>query len=242
MSRTATQPRGKTAANAKVEPMPASSTITIERSKLAGALKSAAAVCEGRNTIPILANVLLQAADGTLELVTTDLDCELRQRVPLATPGELATTVDAKRLAAIALATDEGAQITLALEDGRLTVTAGRSRFNLPIRPSNDFPTIARNEPAHSVEMPGKDLAAMLARVAPSVSTEATKYYMAGAFLNDEAGKLRLVSTDGHRLAAAIERGDREDARHWLGKLADELGSAAREEIELGRFSPQARA
>lgn len=141
--------------------------ITLEASTLAAALKHAASVTATHNSIPILANVLLRAEAGALEVITTDLDCELRQRLPVGKKDELAITVDARRLAAIAGAAQKGAQISLEMDGPRLLVKVGRCRFQLPTLPPADFPALPAQDLPAAVSLPGAELARALARVAP---------------------------------------------------------------------------
>jgi len=177
--------------------------ITIEAAVLARAMKHAAGIVESRNTIPILANVRLTTRGAMLELLTSDLDIELRQSVPLAgAPGELACTVDARRLAALAGAVDAGAQIGLELVDRQLQVRAGRGRWKLPVLPVDDFPAMPFEEAGEPLVIAGDVLARAISRTAPSVGNEAHRPMLTGTLLDAEDGKLRLVSTDSHRLFA----------------------------------------
>src|SRR5690606_3613216 len=92
-----------------------------------------------------------------------------------------------------------GAEITLALDGGTLTVSSGRSRFKLATLPASDFPELS--QPAYPVGV-SIDLAALVAPVVFAMSDEATRYYLNGVFLHTSEGRLRAVATDGHRLAA----------------------------------------
>lgn len=179
--------------------------ITIEAAQLARAMKNAAAIVQPRNTIPILANVRLIAQGNSLELTTSDLDIEYRQTVPLAGAGDLATTVDARRLAALAGAVEPGAQIALALEDasrtgGRLVVKSGRSRWVLPVIGVDDFPVMIAAEGGTGLDIPAADLGPAIDRVVWSVSDEENRYYLLGIFFNCSADKLHLAATNGHTL------------------------------------------
>lgn len=183
-------------------------SLVIEAGVLARAMKSAAGVVEARNTIPILSNVRMQASAGELELVTSNLDIEYRQRLPLASGGDLATTVDASKLAAIAGAVERGAQISMEIKDRRLAVKSGRSRWLLQSLPVDDFPVLPFDGASVSVAMPGAPLAAAIARTAWSASTEETRYYLCGVFLDAEDGKLRLTTTNGHTLVCLTTETD----------------------------------
>lgn len=172
--------------------------IGVQAGVLAKAMKHASATVERRNTIPILANVRVLADGDAVEVTSTDLDVEFRQRLPLTQAGQLAVTVDAQRLYAVAHSVDANVPITLGLDGTRLEVKAGRSRWLLPVLPVDDFPAM-RFMPGEWTEWPAGTLQQAIARTAPSVCTEMSKPSLQGTFLNAEAEKVRLVSTDGHR-------------------------------------------
>lgn len=174
--------------------------IEIEAKVLARAMKVAASVVARRNTIPILANVLLRAEGDELLIVTSDLELEVAQRVKLAAPGEFAATVDAGRLSQLASAVPDGAQVSLDLADnGRVTVKSGRSRWQLPALPEQDFPRLTFEPPVERVKVPAAELFAAVGRVRSSVSTDQTRVYLTGVYFDTEDGCLRLAATDGSR-------------------------------------------
>lgn len=173
--------------------------ITVETAALAAAMKHAANVVESRNTIPILFNVRLIADGDTLELTSTNLDIEFRQRLPLVDGGALSITVDARRLSAIAGAFDKGSQTRLEMDEKRLVVKSGRSRFLLPTLPVDDFPVMPYDASTPALEIDGTVLAKAIARVEHAISTEETRYYLNGVFFNAENDKLRFAATDGKR-------------------------------------------
>ncbi|MBB3940722.1 DNA polymerase-3 subunit beta [Novosphingobium fluoreni] len=179
-------------------------SVTIEAGVLSRAMKSAASVVERTNTIPILANVRLEVFGNQLEIVTSNLEIEYRQRVALVGAGDLATTCDANRLAAIASAAEPGAQITLELAAaGRLTAKAARSRWQLPVLPVDDFPAMKPPaDTASSISTDGGPLAIAIGRTAWSAETNTTRYYLCGVFAHGEDGRMRLVATDGHTIAS----------------------------------------
>lgn len=170
-------------------------TLTIQRADLTRALSAATKVVEGRNTIPILGNVLLQAEGGTLTVTGTDLDIQVSSSTPA--DGTLGTTVDAKRLSDIARRLS-GDIVTMYQESDNLIVKSGRSRFTLPTLPVADFPELVAGAP--DVEF-NVDFAALVAPVKFAMSSEATRFYLCGVHLHTHGDKLRAVATDGHRLA-----------------------------------------
>ncbi|MCC7048208.1 MAG: DNA polymerase III subunit beta, partial [Alphaproteobacteria bacterium] len=187
--------------------------LTIERAALLKALAHAQSVVERRNTIPILSNVLLEAAPGGLALTATDMDLAIAEQTAadVAMPG--ATTVSVHTLYDIVRKLPDGAQVEIATGDaeggdgGQLGLRGGRSRFRLPTLPRDDFPMLGDNaELPHAFSLPASELKALIDRTRFAISTEETRYYLNGIYLHaakNGDGTLRAVATDGHRLARA---------------------------------------
>ena len=176
---------------------------TIERATLLKCLSHVQSVVERRNTIPILSNVLIEAAaDGTLKVMATDLDLQVVESmsaVSVEVPG--AITVSAHLLFDIARKLPDGSQVSLETADNRMAVKAGRSRFSLPTLPRDDFPMIVEGDLPTSFELGAALLAQMIDRTKFAISTEETRYYLNGIFLHVTDDDLRAAATDGHRLA-----------------------------------------
>ncbi len=176
---------------------------TIERATLLRCLSHVQSVVERRNTIPILSNVLIEAAGGgTLKIMATDLDLqvvETMSAVSVETPG--AITVSAHLLFDIARKLPDGSQVSLDAAENKMTVRAGRSRFTLPTLPRDDFPVIVEGELPTSFEIPAATLAQLIDRTRFAISTEETRYYLNGIFLHVSEDELKAAATDGHRLA-----------------------------------------
>jgi DNA polymerase-3 subunit beta len=177
--------------------------ITIERGALLKALNHVQSVVERRNTIPILANVLLTAEDGQLSLTATDLDIEIVEGVPADVAVSGGTTAPAHTMYDIVRKLPDGAQVEVNhdTETGKVTVVAGRSRFALQSLPREDFPAAAAGDLPYSFEVSAKDLFRLVEKTRFAISTEETRYYLNGIYLHTVDGKLRAVATDGHRLA-----------------------------------------
>lgn len=169
--------------------------LTIFATTLAAALKGAAAIVETKNTLPILAMVRLSASGGKLEIITTNLDVEYRQTLEADIKSDFACCVDAKRLAAMASAAN--ANISMTLDKDILTVKSGRSRWAAPALPVDDFPVMP--DETLSKPMPFTP-APIIRRLLWAASTEVSRYYLSGIFLNNEGGKAAFVTTDGHCL------------------------------------------
>ncbi len=181
--------------------------VTVERSELLKSLGHVHRVVERRNTIPILANVLLRADRSQLSLKATDLDLEVTDAVAAEVGPSGSTTVPAHMLYDIVRKLPEGAQVILDSSGDRaaLAIRAGRSRFSLQTLPESDFPDLAPGEMTHKFALKAADLRRLIDKTQFAISTEETRYYLNGIYLHaagtTEAPTLRAVATDGHRLA-----------------------------------------
>ncbi|TQF00850.1 MAG: DNA polymerase III subunit beta [Spiribacter salinus] len=180
---------------------------SIERAALLKAVAQAQSVVERRNTIPILANVLIEAQDADVRFRATDLDIEVVDRADAKVERAGATTVSAVTLHEIVRKLPDGALVTLTDDgaSGRLTVEAGRSNFNLATLPKEDFPVMATSEYSSNFSAPAPILRRLFDKSKFAISTEETRYYLNGVYMHvsdADGGKvLRCVATDGHRLA-----------------------------------------
>ena len=180
---------------------------SIERSDLLKAVGQAQSVVERRNTIPILANVLIEAEGDRVSFRATDLDIEVVDEAPAKVERSGATTVSAVLLHEIVRKLPDGALISLADDGatGRMTVEAGRSNFTLATLPREDFPVMASTEYDANFVAKAPELRRLFDKSKFAISTEETRYYLNGVYMHvsDSSGKqvLRCVATDGHRLA-----------------------------------------
>jgi len=180
--------------------------VTVERSELLKSLGHVHRVVERRNTIPILANVLVRADRGKLSLKATDLDVEVTDTIAAEVGPGGSTTVPAHMFFDIVRKLPEGAQVVLESSGDRaaLAIRAGRSRFTLQTLPESDFPDLAPGEMTHKFTLQAADLKRLIDKTQFAISTEETRYYLNGIYLHaagTKAQTLRAVATDGHRLA-----------------------------------------
>ena len=181
--------------------------ITVERSELLKSLGHVHRVVERRNTIPILANVLVRADRSKLSLKATDLDVEVTDAIAAEVGPGGSTTVPAHMFFDIVRKLPEGSQIVLESAGDRaaLAIRAGRSRFTLQTLPESDFPDLAAGEMSHKFPLKAADLKRLIDKTQFAISTEETRYYLNGIYLHaagsPKAPTLRAVATDGHRLA-----------------------------------------
>ncbi|MCP5364254.1 MAG: DNA polymerase III subunit beta [Hyphomicrobiales bacterium] len=181
--------------------------LTIDRGALLKAVGHVQSVVERRNTIPILSNVKLTAANGHLELAATDMDLEVVERVDADIASEGATTSPAHTMYDIVRRLPDGAQVVFdATGQDPMSLVCGRSRFSLSCLPIEDFPLMASGELASSFTLSADELRGLIDRSRFAISTEETRYYLNGIYLHqsnhDGVDVLRSVATDGHRLAS----------------------------------------
>ena len=179
--------------------------LTIERAALLRSLNHVQSVVERRNTIPILANVLLHAEDGSVKLTATDMDIAIVEAAPADVHAAGETTAPAHTLYEIVRKLPEGAQIELEAGDDKLVLNAGRSKFVLAALPTADYPAMREDDLPHNFTMPANALRTLIDRTRFAISTEETRYYLNGIYMHaaemDGVAVLRAVATDGHRLA-----------------------------------------
>ncbi len=181
--------------------------ISIERAALLKAVGQAQSVVERRNTIPILANVLIEAEGDTVSFRATDLDIEVVDKVNAQVERAGATTVNAVTLNEIVRKLPDGALVQLTDDgaSGRMTIDAGRSNFALATLPKEDFPVMASSEYEANFSAPAPVLRRLFDKSKFAISTEETRYYLNGVYMHvaeADGGKvMRCVATDGHRLA-----------------------------------------
>ena len=181
--------------------------VTLERAALLKALGHVHRIVEKRNTIPILSNVLIEAADGQVTLKATDLDLEATESVPADVTQPGATTVPAHVIYEIVRKLPDGAQVSLEMagDAGQLLMRSGRSKFYLQALPASDFPDITVGEFPHRFALPAIELKRLIDNTQFAISTEETRYYLNGIYFHTAdiggATMLRAAATDGHRLA-----------------------------------------
>ena len=179
--------------------------VKAKRDELLAPLAAVSGIIERRHTLPILSNVLMECGSGTLSFLATDIEIQIKARADLD-PGQEthAITVGARKLVEILRALPEGVEVALQTQDKRLLVKAGRSRFALQTLPAEDFPRLAKptGEQARFA-LPQKALKRLLGLVQYAMAQQDIRYYLNGLLMVVEGGQLRLVATDGHRLAYA---------------------------------------
>jgi DNA polymerase-3 subunit beta len=174
-----------------------------ERDALLKPLLAVTGIVERRHTLPILSNVLIEKKGAEVGFLATDLEIQITTASAEALPGEdFRLTTSAKKLQDILRAIPDKATVTLEQQDGRLMLKAGKSRFNLQTLPAEDFPLLPVNgSPEASFSMPQRELKRLISQVQYSMAVQDIRYYLNGLLMQTEGNQVRLISTDGHRLA-----------------------------------------
>jgi len=158
-------------------------------------------VVERRQTLPVLANLLVQVKAGQLSLTGTDLEVEMVSRIGVDDAQDGETTIPARKLFEIVRALPDGSKVTVSQTAEKITVQAGRSRFTLSTLPANDFPSIDEVEATERVRVPEASLKELIERTAFAMAQQDVRYYLNGLLFDLRETSLRCVATDGHRLA-----------------------------------------
>lgn len=180
---------------------------TVDRAALLKALAHVQSVVEKRNTIPILANLMLAVRDGRLSLTATDMEIAVVEDVAAGATEDGATTAPAVTLYEIVRRLPEGAELEFrhAGGDAALELRAGHYRTSLMVLPTEDFPSMMAGNLAHHFTLPAATLRTLIDRTRFAISMEETRYYLNGIYLHaaesEGVSTLRAVATDGHRLA-----------------------------------------
>ncbi len=184
--------------------------VKAKRDELLIPLAAVSGIIERRHTLPILSNVLIEQHAGKLSFLATDIEIQISTRSDVVQEGEMrALTVGARKLIDILRALPDGAEVSLQVQDKRLQLKAGKSRFLLQSLPAEDFPRLARSAGESArFAVSQKTLRKLLSLVQYAMAQQDIRYYLNGLLMVVEDGQLKLVATDGHRLAYAAMRVD----------------------------------
>ncbi|HXH71998.1 MAG TPA: DNA polymerase III subunit beta [Mariprofundaceae bacterium] len=176
--------------------------ISLSRMALLQAVQRCQSIVEKRHTVPILANILLKAEDQTLNITATDLEVGIRSRTSAKISQTGAITVSAKKLFDIVKELDAEQDVELEATGSFVSIRSGRSRFRLSSLPAADYPNLVENDAPSPVVISGQQLARMIAATGFAMSHDETRKYLTGTLFEvDDKNVLRLITTDGHRLA-----------------------------------------
>ena len=175
---------------------------SIQRDELLRPLQLAGGVVERRQTMPVLANVLLVQSGSNLSITGTDLEVEIVAKVELeGATGDAEITVPAKKFIDICRALPDGSNIQFSFDSQKVLIKGGSARFTLSTLPASDFPSVEESEKNVSFSCTQKALKETIDRTAFAMAQQDVRYYLNGMLWELDKNKLNVVATDGHRLA-----------------------------------------
>ena len=173
----------------------------IKREALLTPLQQVIGAVERRQTLPILGNVLLKSTGGDVSLSATDLEIEVIATVDAQSESDFQTTIPARKLLDICKALPDSSEIKLTIDENRVTLVAGKSRFTMSSLPANDFPTLDEVTVTASFTVPQQALKDLLDQTSFAMAQQDVRYYLNGILMEVDNQQMKLVATDGHRLA-----------------------------------------
>jgi DNA polymerase-3 subunit beta len=176
---------------------------SIPREALLAPIAQVVNVVERRQTLPVLANFLVEAVEDGLRITGTDMEVELVARANAEVAQTGSVTVPARKLVDICRALPEGVQLNIQLNEDKLAIHAGRSRFTLATLPAGEFPSSDQAESLASYEVNQGKLRWLMEKTSFAMAHQDVRHYLNGLLLEFREGSVRAVATDGHRLALA---------------------------------------
>lgn len=175
--------------------------INANRDDLLKPLLMAGNVVERRQTLPILANVLISTTPGKMKITATDLEVELTSTATADVNEEMEFTLPARKLIDICKALPESATVSLELDGEKATLRSGRGRYTMGMLPARDYPSIEPTAASETFRMPESVFKRLIEKTSFAMAHQDVRYYLNGLLLEIRAGRVRAVATDGHRLA-----------------------------------------
>jgi DNA polymerase-3 subunit beta len=175
--------------------------IIINREILLNPLQQIIGAVERRQTLPILGNVLFKSSSGTLSLTATDLEIEMVSTVEVDSPDDFQTTLPARKVLDICKALADGSDIEFNIEEKMVSLISGRSRFSLASLPAKDFPGLDDIVEQHSFTIKQGELKSLLEKTSFAMAQQDVRYYLNGILMEISPDLVKMVATDGHRLA-----------------------------------------
>jgi DNA polymerase III subunit beta len=174
------------------------------RDTLLKPLQAVSGIVERRQTLPILSNVLIETLGDKLKLTATDLEIQISAETALDNAGSQAATVTARKLQDLLRALPEDAAVSLDAKDSKMTLKAGKSKFQLQTLPATDFPKITKSaDKASALSIKQKDLKHLIRLTEFAMAQQDIRYYLNGVLFVLDGKKLIAVATDGHRMSYA---------------------------------------
>ena len=176
--------------------------IKTSKEELQAAIATVSNIVSPKVTLPILSNLLLEAKQNKIHLTATDLEMQISLSIDSAAGGEFSTTIAAKKLLDICRSLPDNSEINMATNESRITLKAGKSRFNLQTLPAADYPVMTKTQGLSTLVTIGqRQLKDLLKQVEFAMAQQDIRYYLNGLLFEVSANRLNIVGTDGHRLS-----------------------------------------
>jgi DNA polymerase-3 subunit beta len=198
--------------------------LSANREVLLAPLQAVIGVVERRQTMPILANMLIVARKGVVSVTATDLEVELVASTEVDVEEEGEITLPGRKLLDICKALPEGAKVSLSVLADKATIRSGKSRFTLSTLPAAEFPTIEEMNIQQKLTIPQEAIRGLLQKTHFSMAQQDVRYYLNGLLLEVEDKTLRAVATDGHRLALSEVNFDSDGSKKGLQVIVPRKG------------------
>lgn len=176
----------------------------IEKDVLLKPLQVVIGIVERKQPLPILSNILIEKIGANLQFMATDLEIQITTQISDVNQSgaDEAITVSAKKLQEILRILPEGSKVTLDIQDNRLQIKSGKSRFSLQTLPAQDFPKVTEQiNQAEKIEIEQRQLKKLFCMVQYAMAQQDIRYYLNGVLLIIDGANIKLIATDGHRLA-----------------------------------------
>ena len=178
--------------------------ISIDKTVFLRALHLVQTIVEKRNTMPILANVLIRTGEGNIDIVATDLEVGIKETVSADIKEAGTITVSAKKLFEIVKEIPTDSLSLRKKENNWIEIWAGKAVFNMVGIDPEDFPSFPSYEAVKLIDIKSETLKEIIEKTAVAISADETRYNLSGAYFENAGdGRIRVVATDGHRLAVA---------------------------------------
>ena len=191
----------------------------IRKEVLLKPLQAIIGIVERKQSLPILANVLIERTGQTLKFIATDLEIQIEAQCsdPTQNNNAVQITVAAKKLQDILRVIPEESNISLDIQDGSIQIKGNKSRFSLQTLPAQDFPKIAeQQDQTGTLEIGQSQLKKLFSMVHYAMAQQDIRYYLNGVLLVINGNTLKMIATDGHRLAYATTTLDKEYAKNEI--------------------------
>jgi len=177
----------------------------VQREKILKPLQLVSGIVEKKHTQPILSNILLSLESNKLTFTATDQEMEVIATIDVESSDSAITTVPVRKFLDTCKTLEEGSQLKFSMRKEKAVLTSNKTRFTLTTLSPEDFPVIDAKSPLFSFFIPQKTLKRLIDKTSFAMAIQDVRYYLNGLLFEITPSFLRVVATDGHRLAVCGE-------------------------------------